>query len=40
MSAVVRFPNLLTPAGGFVVLSAYTIATLLIAGLILRRRDA
>jgi ABC-2 type transport system permease protein len=40
MSAVVRFPNLLTPVAGLVVLCAYAAAALLVAGLILLRRDA
>jgi ABC-2 type transport system permease protein len=40
MSAVVKFPNLLSPAGGLLVLSAYTVAMLLLAGLVLFRRDA
>lgn len=40
MSAVVRFPNLLAPAAGFVVLLAYAVATLGIATLVLLRRDA
>ncbi len=39
MSAVVRFPNLLSPLGGLVVLCAYAAATLLIATALLRRRD-
>lgn len=40
MSALVRFPNLLSPFWGLVVMCAYAAATLLIAALILRRRDA
>ena len=40
MSAVVRFPNLLNPAAGLVVLCAYAAGTLLIATVLLRRRDA
>jgi hypothetical protein len=40
MSAVVRFPNLLSPLGGLIVLGGYTIATLVITGTILVRRDA
>ena len=40
MSAVVRFPNLLSPAGGLLVLCVYTVATLFLAGLLLVRRDA
>lgn len=40
MSAVVRFPNLLTPVGGFFVLCAYTVLMFVIASLILQRRDA
>jgi hypothetical protein len=35
MSAVVRFPNLLSPAGGLIVLSAYTAAALTLAALVL-----
>ena len=40
MSAHVQFPNLLTPAGGLVVLCAYTAVTLLVAAWTLQRRDA
>jgi len=40
MSAVVRFPNLLSPLAGFVVLLAYTAAVLGAATLVLLRRDA
>jgi ABC-2 type transport system permease protein len=40
MSAVVRFPNLLSPLGGLVVLLAYTAVTLAVAGFVLVRRDA
>jgi hypothetical protein len=40
MSAHVTFPNLLSPAGGFVVLSLYTAGVLAIATLTLNRRDA
>lgn len=40
MSAVVRFPNLLSPAAGFLVLCAYAAVTLAVAGLVLARRDA
>jgi energy-coupling factor transporter ATP-binding protein EcfA2 len=40
MSAVVRFPNLLSPAGGLIVLCAYTAAALVLAALALNRRDA
>jgi ABC-type transport system involved in multi-copper enzyme maturation permease subunit len=40
MSAVVRFPNLLSPLGGFLVLIAYTAGTLLVAAVCLTRRDA
>jgi ABC-2 type transport system permease protein len=40
MSAVVRFPNLLSPLGGLVVLLAYTAVTLAAAGIVLVRRDA
>jgi ABC-2 type transport system permease protein len=40
MSAVVRFPNLLSPAAGLLVLCAYTAATLVIAGLMVAHRDA
>lgn len=40
MSAVVRFPNLLAPAAGAVVLCAYAALLLVLAGSILRRRDA
>jgi ABC-2 type transport system permease protein len=40
MSAVVRFPNLLTPTVGFLVLLAYTAATLGVAMVILVHRDA
>ena len=39
-SAVVRFPNLLSPAGGLVVLCGYTAATLAAASYVLNRRDA
>jgi hypothetical protein len=37
---VVRFPNLLSPLGGLVVLLAYTAVTLAVAGFVLVRRDA
>lgn len=40
MSAVVRFPNLLSPTVGLLVLCAYTAATLGIAVVILTCRDA
>ena len=40
MSAVVRFPNLLAPLGGFLVLAGYALATLVIAAAVLVRRDA
>ncbi|WP_405848575.1 hypothetical protein [Streptomyces sp. NBC_01518] len=40
MSAVVRFPNLLSPAGGLLVLSGYAAATLALAAVLLVRRDA
>ena len=40
MSAIVRFPNLLAPFGGFLVLSAYALATLVVASTVLDRRDA
>jgi ABC-2 type transport system permease protein len=40
MSAVVRFPNLLSPVGGLLVLCAYAAAMLGIAAVILNRRDA
>jgi len=40
MSAVARFPNLLTPLGGLIVLCAYTAATLTLAAFALTRRDA
>ena len=40
MSAHVQFPNLLSPAAGFIVLAAYTAVTLLIAAWTLQRRDA
>jgi ABC-2 type transport system permease protein len=40
MSAVVRFPNLLTPTAGLLVLLAYAAATLGVAGSVLARRDA
>lgn len=40
MSALVRFPNLLSPLAGLGVLCGYTAATLVIAAVILRRRDA
>jgi hypothetical protein len=40
MSAVGRFPNLLTPAGGLIVLCVYTAATPTLVAVILTRRDA
>ena len=40
MSAVVRFPNLLAPAAGFLVLLGYAAATLGVAMVVLVRRDA
>ncbi|BEP14120.1 ABC transporter permease subunit [Acidothermaceae bacterium B102] len=40
MSAVVRFPNLLGPAGGLLVLCGYVAATLAAAAVLLVRRDA
>jgi ABC-type transport system involved in multi-copper enzyme maturation permease subunit len=40
MSAVVRFPNLLSPAAGLILLCAYTAATLTLAAVALTRRDA
>jgi ABC-2 type transport system permease protein len=39
MSAVVRFPNLLTPAGGMLVLCGYAALTLAAASYVLVRRD-
>jgi ABC-type transport system involved in multi-copper enzyme maturation permease subunit len=40
MSAVVRFPNLLSPLGGFLLLAAYAVVTLALASMALVRRDA
>jgi hypothetical protein len=40
MSAVVRFPNLLAPGEGFLVLLAYAAATIGVAMVLLVRRDA
>jgi len=40
MSAVVRFPNLLSPWAGFGVLALYALATLAVASLVLVRSDA
>ena len=40
MSAVVRFPNLLAPGAGFLVLLAYAAATIGVAMALLVRRDA
>jgi hypothetical protein len=40
MSAVVRFPNLLAPGAGFLVLLAYSAATIGVAMVLLVRRDA
>jgi ABC-2 type transport system permease protein len=40
LSAVVRFPNLLSPLAGLVVLCLYCAATLAVAGVLLARRDA
>jgi ABC-2 type transport system permease protein len=40
MSAVVRFPNLLSPAAGLLVLCGYTAAMLILAAVVLTRRDA
>jgi len=40
MSAVVRFPNLLSPLGGLLVLVAYALVTLAAASMLLVRRDA
>jgi ABC-2 type transport system permease protein len=40
MGAVVRVPNLLGPLAGFLVLSVYTAATLVAAGIVVSRRDA
>jgi ABC-2 type transport system permease protein len=40
MSAVVKFPNLLSPLEGLLVLCAYTAATLAVAAWLLVRRDA
>lgn len=40
MSAVVHFPNLLTPTAGFLVLLAYATATIGVAMVLLVRRDA
>jgi ABC-type transport system involved in multi-copper enzyme maturation permease subunit len=40
MSAVLRFPNLLSPAAGLIVLCAYAAATLTLAAVALTRRDA
>jgi ABC-2 type transport system permease protein len=40
MSAVVRFPNLLGPTEGFVLLLGYTAATLAVAAFAVVRRDA
>jgi ABC-2 type transport system permease protein len=40
MSALVHFPNLLSPLGGFLVLCGYAAVTLILAGWLLVRRDA
>jgi hypothetical protein len=40
MSAVYRFPNLLAPSAGFLVLLAYAVATVGVAMVLLVRRDA
>jgi ABC-2 type transport system permease protein len=40
MSGVVRFPNLLPPLGGFLLLTAYALATLAIASVVFLHRDA
>ncbi len=40
MSAVVRFPNLLAPGAGFLVLLAYAAVTIAVAMVLLVRRDA
>ena len=40
MSAVVRFPNLLSPLVGFVVLASYAMVTLAVASVVLVQRDA
>jgi len=40
MSAVVRFPNLLSPLGGLLVLVAYAVVVVGLAGVLLVRRDA
>ena len=40
MSAHVRFPNLLPPAGGLAVLASYTLTVLAVAMLMIERRDA
>lgn len=40
MSALVGFPNLLSPLGGFLVLCGYAAAILIVAGWLLVRRDA
>jgi hypothetical protein len=40
MSAVVHFPNLLSPTAGFLVLLAYAATTIGVAMFLLERRDA
>ena len=40
MSAVVYFPNLLSPLGGFLLLTGYAVGTLAIASFVLVHRDA
>jgi hypothetical protein len=40
MAAVVKFPNLLGPAAGLLVMCAYTLGALLVGGLALIKRDA
>jgi ABC-2 type transport system permease protein len=40
MSALVRFPNLLSPLGRFLILCGYAAATLIVAGSSLVKRDA
>ncbi len=40
MAAVTKFPNLLGPLAGFIVMCMYTVAALVIGGLALTNRDA
>jgi ABC-2 type transport system permease protein len=40
MSAVVKFPNLLGPAAGFLVLTGYTVVVLGFSAVLLNKRDA